>query len=196
MRLWTRLLAISALLLTAACAPFVTIDYFRPAAPEGEIARAHCPPVNSFILFKTEGVVVGAGHLRQSEGRISVLLTFEIPEGKSVALPQRTVELSTPSGDVHTGSLSGQLWAPGPAVDHPPGLPMTGKTTKRFLDQVTVYGTTEHAYYYFKATFPVQKEDSFQLKLPPFTVDGVEVELPAIRFVRDSEFFWILSLNC
>lgn len=196
MRLLARLFAISALLLTAGCAPFVTIDYYRPEAPEGEVVRAHCPPVNSFILFKNQGVLVGVGHLRQSENRLSIVLTFEIPEGKSVTLPRRTAELSTPSGHVHTGSLTGHLWAPGPVVDLPPDWPMTGRTTRKFLDQVTAYGTTEHAYYFFRVTFPAQKEVSFELKLPPFAVDGVEVVLPAVRFVRDSEFFWILSLNC
>jgi hypothetical protein len=48
----------------------------------------------------------------------------------------------------------------------------------------------------FDATLAVPESDTFLLKLPRISVDHAEVQLPAITFTRDSEFFWILGMNC
>lgn len=183
-------------ILMITCAPMTT-SFYRPDAQDGRVVRGQCPPVHSFILFERNNVIVAAKASYPSEDQIIVTVTFEVPENNVVHLIDKTVEVSTPSQGTFKGVLSGYIWtSPGRTSDFQSEMPLTGKTKKNlFLDQVTFYGVTEHAYYAFNASLSMPFTEMFLLRLPRFLVNNIEVELPLINFRHTSESY-IGSLNC
>ena len=180
------------------CAPAVTIQYYRPIAPEGEVVNAHCPPVDSFVLFEEHDIIVGVHAAFAAEGKLSTTVTFEVPKDKSVRLLDPNISITTPSQGLSKVRLSGYTWTgPGRTSDFSPETPLVGETKKNFLfKQVTLYGTTNHAYYVFYTSIDVLKPEQVIIQIPDFLVDDSIVELPKIKFEWSSKFFKVYPANC
>jgi hypothetical protein len=189
-------------LLTAACAPVLT-DFYRPAAPDGRVARTHCPPAQRIILFERHDVTIGITIGMFSKGHVEGMVTYEIPEGKVVYLLDQEVEVSVPSrGTTKAKLTSGLVWSGGlfsQPHDASPANPLIGKTTMRLLFSTpTRYGKTNHASYTFRFSGSLDRPEvpeSLAIKLPRFSVNDTEVDLPPITFILDREFA-IIGLNC
>ncbi len=178
------------------CAPMTTI-FYRPAAIDGKVVSAHCPPVESFILFETDGIVLGSKASKAEDGLINVIITFEVPKDKVVKLIDGEI-FSIKNNQIFSSSkLHGRVWvSAGRTKEFLVTTSMPGKTEKKiFFKQITPYGTTQHAYYFFTGQLPVPNQESFIIKLPNFSVNGVEVKSPKVRFTQDSKQY-IGSLNC
>lgn len=190
------LLAVTlSLILPTGCAP-MTETYYRPDATFGKVVKAWCPPVRSFILIEAHDIIVGFKVSSPLKDRMQVTITFEIPKNHSVQLIDRFVEIQGLTGDSSKGELSGHTWvAAGRTVEIPLDMPMQGHTKKRMFDQTTLYGKTEHAYFILRAEMPIAHSEKISLKPPVFVVDGIQVDLPIIIFVRTEETV-IRSLNC
>ena len=185
-------------LLTVACYPG-TISYLHPSALEGKLVSAHCPPAKSVLLFEKQGVVVGvrATASFSREDQVDVAITFEVPEDKTVQLIDNHIEAYVGSQKISEAKLSVLVWKSRfKTADFSPDSPLIGKTERSlFFEQVTMYGTTEHAYYIFKTSLTVPESETFMLKMPGFLVDNVKVELPIVKFMKTEEFA-IQPLNC
>ena len=183
------------LMLLTACAP-MTVTYYRPDAVSGKVVKAWCPPVHSFILINTHDVIVGFRVSPPQGDRMRVTITFEIPEKHDVKLMDRFVEILGPTGVSSKSELTGHIWvAAGRTTEIPLDMPMQGSTKKRVFDQTTLYGKTEHAYFFLRADIAAVESERFSLKPPMLSVDGILVDLPVITFVRTKETF-VGSLNC
>lgn len=183
------------LMLMTACAP-ITETYFRPDAASGKIVKAWCPPVQSFILFETHNLTVGFNISSPQKDRALVTITFEIPEKYNVQMIDRFVEIHGASGINLKGELLGHTWvAAGRTAEISLDMPMQGDTKKRMFDQTTLYGKTEHAYFFLRAEMAVVHAEKFFLKPPMFLVNGVNVDLPMITFIKTKETF-VGPLNC
>lgn len=183
------------LALMTACAP-MTVTYYRPEAASGKIVKAWCPPVRSFILIETHEVIVGFKASSPQEDRLRVNITFEIPSKHNVQLTDHFVEIHGPPGISSKGELFGFTWvAAGRAEEIPLNMPMQGSTKKRMFDQTTLYGKTEHAYFFLRAEMDAIQSERFTLKPPRFYVDGIQVDLPVINFIKIEESI-VGSLNC
>lgn len=186
------------LLSMVSCAPAVTIPYYRPVAAGGTVVNAHCPPVDSFVLFEEHDIIVGAHAAFSEEGRLSATITFEVPKGKTVRLLDQDLWVNIPSRGSSKVKLSGYIWTgAGRTSDFSPATPLIGETGKKlFLKQVTLYGTTNHAYYMFYATLDVSEPEPIMLKIPKFSVGDIVVELPEVKFEWSSKFFSVYPFNC
>lgn len=194
MRVTLTSVVLSVMLLTA-CAP-MTVNYYRPDAASGKVVRAWCPPVHSVILIETHDVIVGFEISSPQKDRVLASITFEIPENHKVQLVDRFVEIHSSTGVSSKGEISGRMWvAAGRTAEIQLDMPMQGNTKKRLFDQITRYGKTEHAYYFLIADMAAVQSDRFSLKPPRFFVNGIQVDLPVITFVRTKETH-IGSLNC
>jgi hypothetical protein len=183
------------LILLTACAP-MTVTYYRPDSASGKVVKAWCPPVHSFILIETHDVIVGFKVSSPLKDRMLVTITFEIPEKHNVQIVDRFVEIHGITGVSSKGELSGHTWvAAGRTAEIPLDMPMQGSTKKRVFDQTTLYGKTNHAYFFLRADIAAVRSERFSLKPPMFSVDGIQVDLPVINFVRTKETF-VGSLNC
>jgi hypothetical protein len=183
------------LMLLMACAP-MTVTYYRPDAASGKVVKAWCPPVHSFILIEAHDVIVGFSVSSPQKDRVLVTITFEIPEKHNVQLMDRFVEIHGSTGVSLKSELSGHTWvAAGRTEEIPLDMPMQGSTKRRIFDQTTLYGKTEHAYFFLRAEMTATQSERFTLKPPMFFVDGIQVDLPVITFVRTEETF-VGSLNC
>jgi hypothetical protein len=151
------------------------------------------------LLFDQDGVVVGA-RVSWWEEQLSISMTFEVPEGRTVNLLSGLVEVQGPEGVVASGDLTGYLKVGmGATTDFPPDLPLVGKTQRwrvRPFKQVTHYGTTNRAFFWFSTTIGIPESNRFAVALPAFKINGVELELPEIEFRLDTEFHWVYPLNC
>jgi hypothetical protein len=188
------LAAVSLSLLTA-CAP-MTINYYRPEANAGNVVKAWCPPVQSFVLIDAHDVIVGFKLSSPDKEQVAITMTLEIPEKHTVRMLDRFVEIDDGSGVIVSGELTGQVWvSAGRLGEVPLDKPMQGSTEKKIFDQTTLYGKTEHAYFMLSAEIPAVESKIWLLKPPVFFVDGIQVELPAITFIQTEEKI-IGSLNC
>ena len=188
------LAAVSPSLLTA-CAP-MTINYYRPEANAGNVVKAWCPPVHSFVLIDAHDVIVGFKLSSPDKEQVAITMTLEIPEKHTVRMLDRFVEIDDGSGVIVSGELTGQVWvSAGRLGEVPLDKPMQGSTEKKIFDQTTLYGKTEHAYFMLSAEIPAVESKIWLLKPPVFFVDGIQVELPAITFIQTEEKI-IGSLNC
>jgi hypothetical protein len=188
------LAAVSLSLLTA-CAP-MTINYYRPEANAGNVVKAWCPPVHSFVLIDAHDVIVGFKLSSPDKEQVAITMTLEIPEKHTVRMLDRFVEIDDGSGVIVSGELTGQVWvSAGRLGEVPLDKPMQGSTEKKIFDQTTLYGKTEHAYFMLSAEIPAVESKIWLLKPPVFFVDGIQVELPAITFIQTEEKI-IGSLNC
>lgn len=183
-------------LMLVSCVPMTT-EFYRPAAIDGRVVSAHCPPVESFILFEINGVILGSKASKAKNGLVTVTMTFEIPRGKTVRLRDHEIHSLISNQVFASSKLRGRVWvSAGRTVEFLSTTPMPGKTEKKaFFKQITFYGTTEHAYYFFSGQLSVPDQESFTVKLPNFSVNDVEVRSPEIRFSEDGVRYWG-SLNC
>ena len=190
------LLFVAILLPLSGCYP-TTVELFRPEATGGRVVGAHCPPLKSFILFERNDVIVGVRALESPIGQVSITVTFEVPQNTTVALKEQTIAVILDGKDFSTNALTGRHWiSAAHTAKLPENSPMVGKTKKSwFFDQITLYGTTEHAYFFFKATLDIKDPDVFEIRLPTLQINGVEVKIPVIKFKRDSKFY-IAPFNC
>ena len=158
------------------------------------------------IRFDRLGVLVSVKASYATEHEVSIRLAFEVPEGKTVRLLDRVVELSVATDAKLVAELSGiRLATDSPAS---PGSPMAGSTIdhelRMFEGWPTLYdppggfgsyAKTRHASYWFEASASVPRADAFALGLPRFSVNDAEVELPEIHFSRRVAFY-LSPLNC
>lgn len=186
------------MLLIVSCAPAVTVQYYRPISSEGEVVNAHCPPVDSFILFEKHDIIVGVHAAYNEAGKVTATMTFEVPQDKTAKLFDQHIEIHIPSQGSSKVRLSGYTWiGPGRTSDFSPETPLIGKTKKSFLlKQVTLYGTTNHAYYVFSASIDILKPEQITIIAPRFSVDGFNVELPKIKFEWSNKYFPVYPANC
>jgi hypothetical protein len=184
------------LFVVVSCAPMTT-KFYRPAAIDGKVVFAHCPPVESFILFETGGIILGSKASKSTDDLITVMITFEVPDGKKVKLMDHEIYSLIDNQVFARSNLLGAVRvSAGRTSEFIATTPMLGKTEKKlFFKQITLYGTTEHAYYFFSGQLSVPNLESFIIKLPNFSVNGVLVKPPIIRFSQDS-MQYIGSLNC
>lgn len=198
MRLTTTFLAAAMLaLLTAGCSSDDYVHtYYSPAAPGARIIEH---PRAQELHFQRKGVIVGTllggggGNPRQAW----VSITFEVPEGKVVTLLDKTVEVSATDYAAQTGKISGRrvtgysFWGDPQYTDLSPDAPMTGKTAK--VNQLG-YGRqswsckSDYAIFCFSAWVPAPESGPFSLKMPRFSVNGAEIELPLIT-VNQNRYF-------
>ena len=183
------------LMLLTACAP-MTVTYYRPDATFGKIVKAWCPPVHSFILMETHDVIVGFKVSSSQKDQVLVTITLEIPEKHKVQLMNRFVEIVGPTGVSLKSELYGHTWVGvGRTAEFPLDMPMQGSTQKKMFEQTTLYGKTEHAYFFLRADMAAVQSEKFSLKPPVLLVDGIQIHLPVITFIRTEETF-VGSLNC
>ncbi len=183
-------------LVMVSCAP-TTTTFYRPAALDGKVVSAHCPPVESFILFETQGVLLGSKASRAGNGLITMTITFEIPKDRTVTLLDQEIFSIQDDHMFASGKLRGHFWvSAGRTKEFSAATPMPGRTEKKlFFKQITLYGTTQHAYYFFTAQLAVPDQESFTIKLPNYSIDGIEVISPKIRFTQDT-LEYMGPLNC
>ena len=182
------LIILSLSFLIVSCIPGKSLVY-QPEAPGGRVVSAHCPPDESFLLFEANEVVVGVRAKTPWDNKIIVNITFEVPEGKTVILEDQQIEVL--EGEQIFAKVDVQRISD----DFQTGAPMPGKTEWKLFKQITMYGTTKHAYYTFNATIPVLGKEYFYIKLPCFLVNNVRWNLPLIKFTL-IEKFSLHPLNC
>jgi hypothetical protein len=194
---YKRLLVVTLGIALAGCVPFVTLPYYRPQAVEGRIAEANCPPAKSVWLFERDGIVVGARAEKRGDG-MSIHMYFDVPAGKSAKLLSPNVEATTPDGTVWKGELSGSVMVShGRTRKLEPGELLTGASRGLFGAGYSPYvGATRNELYSFTACVNASHAEELVVRLPPFLVNGVEQSVPEIVFRSDSEFHWIMPLNC
>lgn len=178
-----------------ACAP-ITTTFYRPDSDTGKVVKAWCPPVHSFLLIETHDVIVGFKVSSIDKGRMLATITFEIPENHHVKMIDHFVEINGLNQISSKGELSAHTWvAAGRTEKIAIDRPMQGYTKKRIIGQTTLYGKTEHAYFFLHAEIDAAPSERISLKPPSFEVDGVRIELPVIEFTKTEETF-AGSLNC
>lgn len=182
------LIILSLSILVVSCIPGTSLVY-QPEAPGGRVVSAHCPPDESFLLFEESEVVVGVRAKTPWDNKIIVNITFEVPEGKTVILENQHIEVLE-GEQIFAKSNLRRI-----SDEFSTGAPMPGKTEWKLFKQITMYGTTKHAYYTFIATIPVIGEEYFNIKLPCFLVNNVRWNLPLIKFTL-IEKFSLHPLNC
>ena len=190
------LLFVTIFLFLSGCAPIST-ELYRPEATGGRVVKAHCPPVNSFILFERSDVIIGIRASQTSEDQASVTVTFEVPKDQTVELKGQLAAVLLDGREFSRSTLTGRKWiALGRTAEIPENAPMIGKTEKKlFFKQTTLYGTTDHAYFFFTTTLAIKNPSIFEVRLPAILINGVEVNLPNIVFKKRTASY-IGSLNC
>lgn len=182
-------------ILLSACAP-MTVEFYRPHALDGKVVNAYCPPVESFILIENNGVITSTKASLSAENQVSVIIGFEVPEGRVVILENENVASMIEDRIFASSVLSGRVWiSRGHTGEFQTDSPMIGKTEKRFLWPGTLYGQTDHAYFWFSTLLSVPDTATFVLRLPNISVNDIKVQLPLVRFTRDKKSY-IGSLNC
>lgn len=195
------------LVLMAACAPMTT-TFYRPTAPEGKIAQAFCPPVESIIIIEINGVIISTRasyssvnwigeRAYPSTNKIEVTIGFEVPEGRTVALENQKIASMLDDKIIDSQDLLGRTWVSrGHTEIFETTSPMIGKVEKRiFWPHAPYSGSTDNSYYWFSAKIFVPQTETFIIKLPDFLVNDLKVEPPLISFTID-ESTYIGSLNC
>ncbi len=169
----------------------VTTDFYFPSAQDGRLQKAHCPPVNSFILFDRKGAIIGVQNSKGASGNLNIILTLEIPQGVTIQLVSPEILVRDPMDDKASGVVTSLSFNEDLSWDSK----LTGSTKKRFWEQITYYGTTEFAYYVLRAEVDLPESLSHQVTLPPLLVNGELIRLPEITFSRKSES-WLSGGNC
>ena len=193
---WAKIfMVLPLLIMLSQCAPMTT-NFYLPEAVGGKVVEAHCPPVESFILFEKQGVIIGCQASSKTFDKISITVTFEVPEGKVVALKGNKIYSLENDKVFSNATLEGRIWVSmGKTAEFPVDSLMMGKTEWKILKQVTLYSTTKHAYYIFSATLTVPDPDYFVLRMPDIQVNEIHVVLPKVKFVRSSKTY-LGPLNC
>lgn len=150
------------------------------------------------IRFQRHGVIVAAmlGEGPETQGQVQVHVTFEVPEGRVVTLVDKKVEISVSNHVAATATLSGGRflsgfdgWSGRQFSDFSPDTPMKGTTAKKTS---LGYGTdikvcaSDYAMFCFIAQVTVPGAGPFTLKLPRFSVNGAEQELPPVTVTQES----------
>jgi hypothetical protein len=188
----THLVALAALLLgMTSCVANILTPYYFPSAPGGAVSRALQPGTNSIITFERDGVVVGV-HVRIQLESIEALLSFEIPDHKTVRLLTHHLEVFESPNKVWNSELTGSIWTrPGRTTEFPVDSDMIGKSRAWKLGIAKGLGETKHAAFFFAAPlFSKPGPSSFAIQPPRFQVNDAEVELPRIEFTFDQEKLW------
>ena len=95
---------------------------------------AHCPPVESYILINTNGVIVSTRALLASENQVTVTIGFEVPEGSVVILEKQNIVSMVGENKFSSGNLSGRVWVSRSHIgEFQTDSPMVGKKEERFL---------------------------------------------------------------
>lgn len=185
--------------LTAGC--YYSEQRYHPAAP-GDKSSGRLP----LLHFQRQGVIVGVGlpSTRNSQGTAQVAVNFEVPDGKVVKLIDKTVESSAANFAAHTGKLSRKVWERqgfwgGQIREFPPDTQMTGKTAnKQQFGYARELGMdtceSDYAMFCYSAKVTVPDSGAFMIKLPRFSVNGAEIELPPLTVTQVNDTYsWILD---
>ncbi len=183
------LVPIAAILLALpSCIIRTLTPYYLPAAPGGSVSRAMEPRTNSVITFQREGVVIGVC-VRFHLERIEAVISFEIPDHKTVRLYSNQTEVIESNGQRWSRELaiSGSDRSKETRVDEP----TVGKNRAWSLFQRRGLSNTRMAAFFFRAPlFPRPGPGSFSLQIPGFEINEVPVQLPPIEFTFDEEKLW------
>lgn len=160
---------------------------YRPSAPGGELLQLHCPPQpRSVIRFARDGVLISAYATYVSSDEILVKATFEVPQGETVRLLDAGVEVA----------IAGQMYF---GRQFPGERKVFQRGASRGGDEAAPLGgplqRDKFKTFWFAASVSAPHADVFTLKLPRFTVNGTQVDLPQITFSRHTEFY-IAPMNC
>ncbi len=178
---------VSATLLATACVPYVTRDY-KVSAQHSSIAHS-CGMGSDPLFFELPGNVrVYLLAPRQPGKSGTIGISIEVPAGNTVRLtdgsaavfehpestqwqasvvarggyryidPESSQTVKDPDGGDPTRDLVGSTW-----------------NTHRFGEHL-------HSFYYFEIGSDVPWPDSFNLRMSPIIVNGVETRLPTVMF--------------
>lgn len=179
------------LLAFPSCATHTLTPYYLPTAPGGTVGRAMQPRTNSIITFQREGVIIGVC-VRFHLERVEAVISFEIPDHKTVRWLSNQIEVIESNGQRWNRELAGSVWSgPGRSKEFPVDGPMVGKNRAWSLGMGKGLGNTRMAAFFFNTPlFPRPSPSSFSLQLPSFEVDEIPVQLPPIEFTFDEEKLW------
>jgi hypothetical protein len=187
------LIIIAAVLaLISSCAVKYPVDYYHPEATGGKVVRTGQSRTQSAILFEQEGVIIGF-HTSYYDEKIHARISFEVPDDKVVQLVDQNVEVKV-NAATYRIVLSGSVWPEGwfsQPIDFPIFSPMIGKKAK--YGSVRGFGDTRNANFFVDGSIVTKPQpEAFQVKLPRFRINNVEVNLPVIRLKRASEDVWVV----
>lgn len=168
-----------------------TFSYYHPESPGGTVIRASEPPTNSVLLFHIQEVIIGVNTQPVSDG-VKLSISFEVPSGSTARLNEHHVELVLDSKE-SVAELSGSIWVgPGRTGLFRTESIMNGEDKGAKFGEGRGFANTKYAAFFFHALlFNEPWPDVFNLRLPTFTVNGVETNLPLVRFTLVQEKLWV-----
>ncbi|MGH3056153.1 MAG: hypothetical protein ACRDL7_14360, partial [Gaiellaceae bacterium] len=125
----------------ALCGCAVPMTAMQPHAEGGRLKNRTCPPVPEFLLFRQDDVVAAVSTREAGPGRRDVLLSFEVPEGRTVRLVERDIEVITRTGERARSPLAGRFYGPNnQSGEIDPDSLMRGRTKRLRRGTFTGYG--------------------------------------------------------
>jgi hypothetical protein len=182
-----RTVAVSVMLLATACVPYITHDY-KMSAQQWSVLH-NCGMGSNSLFFELPNKVKVYLSAPPQPGKSGVIgMSIEIPAGHIVRLADGSAVLfvdpdSTPwqasvvarGGYRYINSESSRTDKDSEGSN--PTRDLLGSTwnTHRF-------GEHAHSFYYFEIRSEVSWPDTFNLRLAPMIIDGVETALPTVMF--------------
>lgn len=175
---------LASFVLIGGCYPALT-PYFEPSAKGGRVAGSACHgsvgPRDS-ITFEQHGLgaIVTVQLYRDKEFVTIVLL--KLPANRSVTLGSQDILTNIQSQQTRSAPVQIKRFILHPHFEE----------TVNNLDHLLDPKFDAYSLHY---PFPSDIVDAFRLRLPPISVDGQDLDLPDITFVRKNEWF-IYPINC
>jgi hypothetical protein len=139
--------------------------------------------VGGDILFERETVRIGARVLWDGT-HLRVDMTFEVPEGVTVLLPDTGITARTPDGSTWTGRLSGSVLV-GLGQRREVGAGETFSGGPRRLGSYSSYSGVRDQVVWFSTRIAASPFAWIEVTLPPFSLGDRDCSIPPITFVRE-----------
>lgn len=176
-------------LVGAACVAVLPHRYALVEADGGTIVTNKCWGTKETIRFELEGVGVEVRLAKRGGDRWLLEERFDVPAGKTVKLVGTDMRVYNPKGnDDFRVKFIGMSRNGNPALALAPIEPMVGG------QQALIPASPLHFWIY--APVSDKDTDGVRVALPFFTVNGVFVEVPTLRFTHKTDYQVAAPLQC
>jgi hypothetical protein len=179
--------SLAVFVLLGACVPVLPHRYAMPEADGGTTLANKCWGTKETIRFEREGVGVEVRLTKEGDASWMLEVRFDVPAGKTVKLIGTDTRIySSKRKDIIRVNFTGMSRNGNPALA--PIETMVGG------QQPLIPASPMHFWIFAPVTD--YETDGALFALPPFTVNGIVVELPTVRFTRKTDLQVAAPLQC
>lgn len=185
----TRWIPAASLALVSACVPILPHIDFVPAMDGGIIVKDHCWGIPS-VEYKIDGIRLAGRIITWPDNRLRVEMRIAVPEGRVVTLQSPALTVASPPGaEAKLLTIAGISPTGNPSLPLDPLGPLLGR-------DVHVYDKRFARNFWLFIPLDGIDTNDFLVSLPPLAIDRQIVNIPPIRFTRETRIQLIAPVQC